>query len=482
MGNVHSSTATRKSLEPWVSDSVLYYPHQIDGIRQLARYKSFLLADDMGLGKSLQATTVFAIDVVRGWAEKMIVVCPVTLKGNWADELEKWTSFPYTILEGGPSARAKQLFEFADQTGPRVLIVNYEQVKPHLTALNKLKFDVKVLDEAHYCKNPKAMRTKAVIALKARRTFELTGTPMLNHVNELWPLLHMIDPIAYANYWSFVRRYCVFGGYKDTQIVGKKNEKELRERLGGIMLRRLKKDVLDLPEVQIIERRVDLYPEQQNLYDQVINDMKIEGIDGMDAVDIENALVKFLRLKQICGTTFSFTNTDISSKLDLAIGDDAEILENDHRVVQYTQFRDVQSCYVERATKLGFPVFVLNGDVKKTDRIPIIRQWEQTNEPGVLIGMLQMVREGLNLTASRYGSFLDELFVPGLNQQAIDRLHRIGADASQPVQFRKYIARNTIENRIQQILRTKTKLFGEIIETDPDWQRKVLRALMEDAA
>src|SRR4051812_33771016 len=109
MASVAVMPKPRKSLEPWILDSVEYYPHQIDGIRELARRKSFLLADDMGLGKSLQALTVFAIDVVRGWAETCLVVAPVTLKANWADELEKFTRFPHVILEGTPVQRRKQL-------------------------------------------------------------------------------------------------------------------------------------------------------------------------------------------------------------------------------------------------------------------------------------------------------------------------------------------------------------------------------------
>lgn len=475
-----TSATSRKSLEPWIKDEVQYYPHQIEGIRELARRKSFLLADDMGLGKSLQALTVFAIDVARGWAKTALVVAPVTLKGNWADEIEKFTRFQHVVLEGTPAQRNKQLLEFMEIEGPKILILNYEQVDPHLDTLDKLTFDVSIFDEAHYLKNPKAKRTKACLSVYSRRSFMLTGTPMLNHVNELWSILHRIDPTAYPKYYSFVNRYAVFGGYKDKQIVGVKNEKELTERLQGIMLRRLKKDVLDLPEVQIIERRVDLTSEQQRLYNEVVNEMRLPRPDDADPDDIENALTKFLRLKQICGTTLPFTGTDVSSKLDLAVADDTEILENGHRIVVFTQFRDVQECYAKRISGLGVPVFQLHGDIDKTLRQPTVKEWSMTKEPGVIVCMLQVAGVGLNMTAARHGSFLDKLFVPGLNRQAIDRMHRIGQDTTQPVQIREYICRNTIENRVNQILRTKSKLFGEIVETDPDWKRKLYKAMMEE--
>lgn len=482
MSSTPPGLRTRKSLEPWIKDEIEYYPHQIDGIRELARRKSFLLADDMGLGKSIEALTVFAIDVYRKWATTCLIVAPVTLKGNWADEIEKFTRFPYVLLEGSPKQRNEQLLEFLQIKGPKILIVNYEQVRAHQEFLDKVGFDVAIFDEAHYLKNPKAQRTKACLSVYSRRSFMLTGTPMLNHVNELWSILHRIDPVAYPKYWSFVNRYAVFGGYQDKQIVGVKNEKELTERLQNIMLRRLKKDVLNLKEPQYIERRVDLTAEQRKLYDEVVNEMRLERYDADDPDDIENALTKFLRLKQICGSTFPFTGVDVSSKLDLAIEDANELLENGHRVIVFTQFRDIIECYKTRMDKFGVPVFQLHGDVKMAERQPIVKEWASTSTPGVIICGLQVAGVGLNMTASRHLQFIDKLFVPGLNRQAVDRAHRIGQDETQPVQVWEYICRNTIENRVNQILRVKSKLFGEIVESDPDWKRKLYKAMMEDAA
>lgn len=434
----------------------------------------------MGLGKSLQALTIFAIDVKMGYGESAVVVCPTTLKGNWSDEIEKFSRIPHVVLEGTPKQREQKLVEFAAISGPRILVLNYDIVPKHLDLLNKLRFDVAIFDEAHYLKNPKAQRTKAAQALYSRRSFMLTGTPMLNHVNELWSLLHRVDPERYGKYWSFVGRYCVFGGYKDKQIIGVKNEKELTERLQGVMLRRLKKDVLDLPEVQIIQRKVDLAPEQLKIYKEVVEDMKLTRADGGED-DIENALTKLLRLKQICGTTLPFNGKDISSKLDLLIEDDLEILDNGNRVVVFTQFRDVQAAYVKRMTEANsdIPIFQLHGDVKQEERQPIVKHWGMTKTPGVLICMTQIAGIGLNMTQARHAAFIDKLWVPGLNQQAIDRLHRIGASETQPVQIREYLCRNSVEDRVEAILRTKKKLFGDVVEADSGWKRRLVAAIME---
>jgi len=461
---------------------------------------SAILADDMGLGKSLQALTVFGIDVFMGRSTSAIIVSPVTLKGNWADEIDKFTRFRFTVLGEGvkpngrpktltKAERTKQIENFREAIGPKILIVNYEQVDPHVEELNACRFDMVIFDEAHYLKNPKAKRTKACMKLETRRSFLLSGTPMRNRVDELWPLLYRVDPVTYANYWSFRNRYCVFGGWQNKQIVGVQNEAELTTRLQSVMLRRLKKDVLNLKEPQYIQRRVNLSPQQQELYDEVMNEMQMTLPDNPDPMDIENALTKFLRAKQICATTATVLGLeeDHSNKLDLVTDDSIEILEGGNKIVVWTQFRMVIEAYKQRMKKalksegLNVPIFELHGDVPIPTRQPIVAQWSAVPGPAVMIGMLQVAGVGLNMTAARHAQFIDKLFVPGDNQQAVDRIHRIGQDETQPVQVFEYITRNTIENRIEQILKDKKILFGNVVEGasgSAGWKRKLIEAAL----
>lgn len=485
------SDGIRKSMEPWLKDEVQFYDHQITGVRQMMGMRNFLLGDDMGLGKSLQAITVAAGDVVRGWAEKIIIVAPITLKGNWSDEFDKFTGIPHMILGQAidpknperlkaltPAKRKEQIEEFGNLTGPRVLITNYEQIHKHLADLNGIGFDIAIFDEAHYLKNPQAQRTKACHKLRANRYFMLTGTPMLNQVHELWGLLHLIDPVGYPKFWSFKNRYCVFGGFQDKQVIGVKNERELQERLKSVMIRRLKKDVLDLPEVQTIVKRIDLSDEQRKLYDRVQSELEIPIAGQADPSEIENALTKLLRLKQICGTTMAFTGKDDSAKLDVAVEDAIEILSNGHRLVVFTQFRDVQEAFCERLDKAmpQTPIWELNGDVPQHDRQPIVKEWSNHHDAGAIVCMLQVAGVGLNMTAARYGMFLDKLWTPGMNQQAVDRLHRIGQSETQPVQILEYHMKGTVETRVEQVLKSKSKLFGTIVN-DVDFKKKLLAAL-----
>lgn len=482
-------TKSRKSLEPWVMDAVEFYDHQIDGVRWMARMKNFILGDDMGLGKTLQALTCLAIDVVREQGNTAIVVAPVTLKGNWSDEIKLFTRFPHVILGQKPHPsrpgkikiltpveREAQLYEFFTIEGPKILIANYEQIERHLELINKMKFHARIFDEAHYLKNPKAKRTKACMAIKATRTFLLTGTPMLNHANELWTLLNMVWPKKFPSYWSFINRYVVFGGFEGKQMVGIKHENELKDALQSIMLRRLSEEVLDLKEPRWIPRRVDLHPEQLKLYEQ-LSDEGIIDIDGMDPLEVENALTKFLRHKQICCTTATLLGPtkDFSYKLDLAASDATELVENGHRVVAFTQFRPGIEAYKKRLHALGVETWEIHGDVPSAYRPEVVKQWGDA-KPGVLVCQTMVAGVGLNMTASRHCQFLDKLFVPGLNRQAWKRLDRIGADLDHAVEIYEYIVRGTIEQRVEQILRAKEKLATELIEVE-DFKKSLLKLM-----
>lgn len=481
----------RKSLMPWLYDSVEFYPHQVDGIRWLLRKRSFLLADDMGLGKSLQALTIFCADVKEGLGETLFIVCPVSLRANWADEIEKFTSLPYVLLgeEINPlNGRARtlsveerrlQILTFVLQTGPRVMIMNYEQIGPHLPELNAVNAWAAIFDEAHAIKGATSKRTVASLELKAYRNMLLTGTPILNQVNEIWPILNKIAPNHFPNYSAFVNRYCVFGGYKNKSIMGVKNQKQLHGILNEIMLRRLKSETLDLPEVMIVQIGVDLSHTQRKLYDKLVEEEKLENVDpNAPDEEIENALTRFLRLKQICGTPASLGFEDDSIKLDEVTRRAVEILANGEKLIVFTQFRSVLDCLRSRFIAEGLPVIELHGDTPKTHRQEVVKRWSNYPDPAIILCMIQVAGIGLNMTAARTIFFVDKLFVPGLNQQAIDRSHRIGQSTTQPVTVYEFIARGTIEHRIEQILKLKVKLFKNVIE-GVGVVRKLLQALRE---
>lgn len=486
------SPPPRKSLEPFLRDDVEFFDHQITGIRKLAPMESFLLADDMGLGKSLQTLTVFCIDVKRGQAETLMVVCPVTLRDNWAHEIEKFTRIPYTLFGEEPVAgrrdkirtltpvkRIEQLYDWMyHRTGPRILIANYEQlVTPQTKALFlNFKFDSIAADEAHYLKNPEAQRTKAFQDTRSKRSFLLTGTPMLNQVDELWVLFNRIDPVKYPSYWSFVNRYCVYGGYQNRQIVATKNEKELIAELGRIMLRRMKDTTLKRDKPNYTEVYVGMSKVQRDLYDSVIEELILPDSNG--GQEINNSLTKFLRARQICSTPAALgpEYPDDSMKLDRAIEITREMMSRGERIGVFSEFRGVMTAYANRARKLDIPVFEIHGDIPTSERVNTVTQWGLTKEPGVLVCQSKVAGVGLNMVAGSVCMRLDRFFVPGLNKQVVDRFDRIGQ--TKPVQVIDLKVRGSVEQRVEEILRDKGKTFGTIVEGGVG-MGKLLEALRE---
>lgn len=461
---------------------VEFYKHQGEGVEFIAKAGNVLLADEMGLGKSLQALAVAAIDHQRGIAKRTLVVTLATLKGNWAEEITRHTTFTYEVLKNSsPLQRSRQLADFAEE----ILIVNYEQVLTCWEQLNQIGFQVVIYDEAHTIKNRSSKRTKACLKLDGLRHILVTGSPLLNHVDDLWTLLYRIDPQNHPNYWKFRARYCVFGGFKGKQIIGVKNEAELYRKLDRLMLRRKKSEVLDLPEKQFVQVWVDLSPQQRKLYNQAIDEQQLTSPTMAEPMAIENALVRFLRLKEICGSAGTIEgHDDISSKLDRVVEIVQEIVDNAEPVVIFTQFRAIQYFLMERINDAGIPAWELNGDTPFADRVPRINYWteaSQRGEYGALVAMFQVGGVGLNLTAASKVVLVDKLFVPMLNDQAIDRVHRIGVNLTRPVQILEVLCRKTIEQRIEKILERKKRVFGAVVEGDDSaWKAELVEAVLSE--
>ena len=296
--------ADRKNLR-MIHDETDYYEHQVNGVRWGVRKPSFLLADEMGLGKSLTALTVAAIDFERGEADKILCVVPASLRYNWLEEIERHTNYAATVAIGSPTYRYALYQGFATSNHD-ILVVGYETLVNDKEWINEICWDVAIIDEGHYIKSPQSKRSQAVRKLNRRRGFILTGSPLLNRPDELWALLNFIDPHRFNNRYQFRNRFCVMGGFKAKEIVGVKNKGELRGIMDEYMLRRLKKDCLDLPDKQIIRLKVDMHPDQEKWYRKMETELILEIPNDPDPLEAENILTKMLRLKQIGGTPACF--------------------------------------------------------------------------------------------------------------------------------------------------------------------------------
>ncbi len=481
--------APRKSLKN-IKDEVNYYEHQVTGVREMFKVQSFILADEMGLGKSLSAATVAAIAFQEEKIKRLLIVCPGGLKPNWGEELDERCIFTWDILQGTAAKRRKQLDAFDKQ----VLIVNYEQLIPHVEQINAMKFDIVIYDEAHMISKfsgfqsdskYNSQRAAACHKLTAPRHFLLTGSPLTGMIDGLWSLLHRVAPRKFPNYWAFINRYAVYGGYDGKSITGIKNEFELRQKVATVMFRREKKDCLDLPEKMHIPVRLDMHPYQQKLHDEIKYTEQYTNPTTGEVLEVANGMTRVLRRNQVCVTPFLLGDgfEDISVKLDKAQDQCKELIENGHSVVLFTQHRGVIECMERRLDILGIKHYAIHGHVKPEDRMPLVKKWTketEANKPGVLLCMFQVAGVGLNMTCSSHMIFTDRLYVPKLNEQAEDREHRIGQ--KNQVTIYVYTIRNSIEQTTEKILKVKAGIFGAIIanEDGKSWKEALIAALKEE--
>lgn len=529
-------------------DNIEFYDHQKSGIKWMSYRRHLIQGDDMGLGKTLQTLVTFCMDVKDGRARNnaAIVISPNSAIGNWYEEIVKYTTVTPVILGELPDRKTRlnekdrklQLAEFKVQQGPKILICSYETSVKHATILGAMKFHMSIFDEVHKTQNPESKRTQAAVevAMTAVRTIVLSGTLMPNDVRNLWAPLYMTraetrGPKAFLNRYAVMedRKVVIKAGvgrpgdenYKppvtktERRVVGVKREAELRAKLYGdpklqelvkvdpayrqrviddpdfrvqvygIMLRRLKDNVLDLPPVNKIQVFVDLTPEQRKLYLQVMEDMLIETPEGQEDIEVDGSFAKFGRLKQICGSTFPFTGEDHSAKMDKAIDIVYELTHGDgikdRKIVAFTQYRAINDLFTARVRDgLGIEARQLHGDIPARDRTGVIREWGDSSGHGVIVAGLQVTAEALNMTQSRDVIFLDKLFVPLLNQQAIDRVNRIGQQLVHPINVYEIICRFTVEERVEDICKSKMELFDRVFDEKQAF-RLMSHDLMRDA-
>lgn len=470
----------RGSLEPWIKDSVQFRQHQVDGVKWMKDKKGAILGDEMGLGKTLQMLAVFGmhcwrvkkIDPTRECT--MVAVVPTSLRLNWSEEIEKFTNVQHCLVTGNNNVeRFAQLERFRALPGDKIIVLNYEIVKDHIQQLNAFGIDLIAFDEAHNIKNPTSQRYLNAKQLVSQRKFCMTGTPMMNTVDDLWTILDLVTPGQWGTYRGFRSKFCKIGGHNGKQVVSIKNENLLRTKLAQVMLRRRIDEVIDLPEVNIVQRKVSLGGLSKEMYNHLVSfhDLDPWGLDYRNEKGentLEYPMVRNLRLRQICsGTMTLLPNSSESPKLDLAIEDVQQLIKSGEKVVVFTQFRPVLHEYIKRlrAVDAEVPIYEIHGDVAKDKRQKIVKEWANTDGPAIIIGIIKAMGVGLNMTEARYCQFIDKEFSPALNEQGVGRLRRIGAERhGTPITVMEYFVRNSCEARVEAIIKDKNFANEAIVE------------------
>ena len=421
--------------------------HQKIAIEKLAGSKRFILADDMGLGK----TTSTIIAALETGSKKVLIVCPASLKINWQREIENYSDRPVFIAEGKKFSSEHDF-----------VIVNYDILKnfhdsdpkkKDESLLLQSKFDLVILDEAHMISNVQAQRTKIInsFAKKVERVWLLTGTPMTSRPMNYYNLLNLIESPVAQNWKAYAIRYCqgfqfTAGKRKVWNVMGASNLEELRDRTSKQILRRLKEDVLDLPDKIIT-------PVYLRLKSKEYEDLMGEYYDWYDKNPDESSslTVQFSKLMKVRKV---IANEKTKQTIDFA----ENILEQGKKVIIFTNFTDtLQTIYQH----FGKQAVYLDGSCSNSMRQQAVDSFQNDDKIKVFVGNLKAAGVGLTLTSAEVVIMNDLSFVPAEHAQAEDRAYRYGQKSNVLVYYPLF--ENTIEGAIYDILNRKKQIIRTVM-------------------
>lgn len=417
------------------------YPHQVEGLAFLLARRGAILADDMGLGKTRQAIIAMRQAQPEG---PYLVVCPASVKHNWMREIQAVRPDDEVHIVGKAAP--------AHFTG--WVVINYDILKKHIEWLHAEPFTGLVFDEAHYLKNYTSQRSKLGRSLveSSHRplTYMLTGTPLTNRPRDLFPLLQMVEHPLGRHFLSFAKRYCGafrnrFGWVTD----GATNLDELALQLDGVMLRRTKTEVLDLPPKVRTFLEVDI-PKSAARYDtRKLLEMLVAPGKGTAHIDLLAQLTKARHTLAIAKakTTQSYV---------------ANAVEQGEKVIVYSCFDAPVQQFAEH---FGDQAVLLTGATPTAQRIELVDRFQNDDNVRVFIANLLSGGVGVNLTAARQVVFNDLDWVPANHFQAEDRAYRIGQTESVNVEY--MVAPNTLDAFIQYVLETKAQIAENVIDGKP---------------
>ena len=450
------------------------FEHQKAGVIKGLNCNRWFLGDEQGLGKTKQIIDIAVARKIKYGYKHCLIVCGVnTLKWNWVNEIEKHSYEQSWILgqktlKNGKTKIGSSNDKFRDlqriEELPYFIITNVESFRDNSFAnmVHSLcvsnEINMIAADEMHKMKNPTSQQTKGFLKANAECEIGMTGTPLMNSPLDLYVILRWLGYESHA-FYSFKNHYCVMGGYGGYEVVGFKNMEQLTQQVQTIMLRRLKDDVLDLPEKLYVDEYVDLLPNQEKVYKEVTTEIK----SHIDKILLDsNPLASLIRLRQATGYT-GILSTDIqeSAKLNRMMDLVEEAVSNKQKVLIFTNWTQITDV-AYRMLKTSFDVSQITGDTPDYNRQHIVDTFQNTPEIQVLIGTIGAMGTGLTLTKGTVIIFLDEPWNKALYEQAVDRAHRIGQ--KNKITIYNLLTKGTIDERIHQLVYKKGKMSDAIID------------------
>lgn len=440
-------------------------PYQVSGFQWLEYLREVnfggILADDMGLGKTVQALTMLSHYRESQGKLKALVVCPTTLIYNWKNEIDKFTPSLTSLIHHG-NLRSRDVNFLQEHN---VIITTYGTLRSDITMLLKIHFDYVVLDESQAIKNPSSKVTKAATLLNATHRVCMSGTPLQNNTFDVYAQMNFLNPGLLGSVDFFRNEFA-----NPIDKFGEEEQKNhLRKLLYPFILRRTKEQVAkDLPDKTETILFCEMGKEQRRVYDAYRNSYRSKILGVIDEQGIDKSQLTILqglmKLRQICDSP-AILNEDEkfpnhSIKLDELT---RELTENisDHKVLIFSQFLGMLGLIKDRLKELGVRFEYLDGSTPSQDRQKAIQSFQEQEDVRVFLISLKAGGVGLNLTAADYVYIVDPWWNPAVEQQAIDRTHRIGQTKN--IFAYRMICVDTIEDKILQLQERKRALAKELI-------------------
>ncbi|MFN5478915.1 MAG: SNF2-related protein [Chitinophagaceae bacterium] len=436
-----------------------------------------ILADDMGLGKTVQALSCLQLYKEKNGKMSALVICPTTLMFNWENEIKKFTpKLTYRIHHGGERERDKSIFQKYD-----VVITTYGTLRSDIKFIVDNAFDYVVLDESQAIKNPQSKVTKAACLLNAKNRLCMSGTPLQNNTFDIYAQMNFLNPGMLGSMEYFRNEFAT-----PIDKFGEKEHKDhLRKLLYPFILRRTKEQVAkDLPDKTETIIFCEMEEEQRNIYDAYRNDYrdKILGVIKEQGIDKSQLTILqgLMKLRQICDSPAIMNEKDqmpnVSVKLDEL---SREITENigNHKALVFSQFLGMLALIRDRLTELGVKYEYFDGSTTATERERAIQSFQNNDEIRVFLISLKAGGVGLNLTAADYVYIVDPWWNPAVEQQAIDRTHRIGQTKN--IFAYRMICKDTIEDKILQLQEKKRNLARDLVADDTGFVKSLTREDVE---
>ncbi|MFT3682476.1 MAG: DEAD/DEAH box helicase [Ferruginibacter sp.] len=436
-----------------------------------------ILADDMGLGKTVQALTMLDHYKKQHGALKAIVICPTTLIYNWENEIKKFTpAISWYIHHGSQRTRDVEVLQNAN-----VVITTYGTLRSDITLLMKVMYDYVILDESQAIKNPGSKVTKAACLLEAKNRVCMSGTPLQNNTFDIFAQMNFLNPGLLGSMEFFRNEFAT-----PIDKFGEQEQKEhLRKLLFPFILRRTKEQVAkDLPEKTETILFCEMEKEQREVYDMYRNSYREKIMGTIDQQGIDKSQLTILqglmKLRQICDSPAILNGDEKYPNNSIKLEElTREITENigEHKALVFSQFLGMLALIKEKLKEEGIPYEYFDGSSSVTERQRSIENFQNNDDCRVFLISLKAGGVGLNLTAADYVYIVDPWWNPAVEQQAIDRTHRIGQTKN--IFAYRMICIDTIEDKILQLQERKRKLASELITDDANFVKALTRADVE---